>query len=565
MIKRVAFLLMMLGVCVQAQTPMYFPIIYVSNTNFVPALSSNAVIIAYGAQTFISQQANDFLAISNPANSAQMIAVFDGLDSGGVSKVGTAYCWVTNPYTWFLQSTNPIFQGVGSGNIRDDSFFYDTAIGKYVLFYTEITSLSPVFHSVICRATSPVGADGFSTISFTPDPDNPKLSYLNDETTVSQGDVLKLSPTLWKMLYAYRTLSLTEPGLREAYSPNGSNAWVSFGQDAFTPYANSFYEFHHSLFVGTNIVTFCEMGLDSGLGRWLTTMIVATNIFATNKLAQLDLNTLNQTGWAFYTNRPFGMIVTPDYFYIGAQGYFAYCCAELAFNYGTNNYSTYIFSGTQPLALGGSTISIPKQVTPLINFTNFTDSFIGSGDLASHFATSESYWFTMDVNATIGLSSSGAYFSEAAGGPSEYYARFRPLIPTNQTVSIVVGKGTITSNPQVGVILAATVSPTLALYEARYIEGTGFIVYRFGPDFNTFYQVGTAASLTLANNDTMTATYSVSGSTVTITMFQNGVQKLQVTDSAGTAILNGGYVGVYLFSDTPSPTSNYTIKSMTAH
>ena len=200
------------------------------------------------------------------------------------------------------------------------------------------------------------------------------------------------------------------------------------------------------------------------------------------------------------------------------------------------------------------------------------DRFVGSaGAITGHTADSLDTWGPSGT--TLSIDGSGAAYSPAPTTPGYDFAGISSWTPpgTDYSASIVLGanarnlvnvglvlRGTSASVGNLDaylVYLTVGTPDTLDIYHETKVSGSNTLVQ----------EVGTQQTLgsSFAAGDTWTAT--IAGTvTPVITVFRNGTQVYQATDSSGTVIATAGHPGFMIVEPNGGDASSAVISTMWA-
>jgi len=193
-------------------------------------------------------------------------------------------------------------------------------------------------------------------------------------------------------------------------------------------------------------------------------------------------------------------------------------------------------------------------ITAIASTTDLFDAFPGAaGDLASHTSGSGATWSGSGV---LSLNGSGAVYT--SGTFTEGTMPVSSWTPpgTDYAVWFVVGADFATgvgtgSNP-VGVSLRVQGSSgSQSYYFAQvYYTGSQFKLQVYRWDGSAYHQVGTTQTLSsVVAGDTFMVTVAGAGSTVTLTVSQNGMNVFSGTDTASGRITTAGIVALRINVD----------------
>jgi hypothetical protein len=207
--------------------------------------------------------------------------------------------------------------------------------------------------------------------------------------------------------------------------------------------------------------------------------------------------------------------------------------------------------------------SITQDTTVTLTVTaadGLLDTFMGTGLLSANNADTGQAWGPTfgesDFDSFLTVDN-GVLFTTNTVGSDAAVA----FASDDASVTVKV-LGTIVSTPDIGLALRCAGEGNGIGYQGRFLLGSGWQIF-----FNangTQTQLGSNVAGTLNNGDVIRFTASGSGATVTLTLFQNGTQVAQSTDSGSSRLTATGNVGIGMFNPGGASTTNYQATRMTA-
>jgi hypothetical protein len=223
-----------------------------------------------------------------------------------------------------------------------------------------------------------------------------------------------------------------------------------------------------------------------------------------------------------------------------------------------------------PASTGAKTISVTNNggLTDPVSLTYtavtvMTDNFTGTSLLTAHTADTGQTWAVLQTGVAIQQRvASGSVYHDTLS--AEACSSFTPDA-ANHEATITIIKQAISGAPEIGMWLRATIDATNPRgYMGRFLEGSGYQFYRLDAGVS-YAQIGSNTAGSLSNGDTLRFTVSGTGASVTLTLYKNGTQVAQVTDSNASRITANGKVGIHLWDPANSAgASNYRIDKLVA-
>lgn len=225
------------------------------------------------------------------------------------------------------------------------------------------------------------------------------------------------------------------------------------------------------------------------------------------------------------------------------------------------------FGNQAQIALGVGTIpqNIPSPgptTTPTPPPSSLLDTFAGTSLLSAHTANTGQTW-NQSLGDTVGYDTylnvnSGVLYNSATAAGSDAGVAY-----TSDDVSETVHVQTIVGNPEVGLDIRLNGPNNVNGYLGRFVNGTGWQFYWVAGSGPTYVQLGSNVAGTLSDGDIIRLTASGAGATVTLTLYQNGSQVAQTTDTGASRYTTTGYVGAHLYNPGGLTTTNYQLTEIT--
>ncbi len=186
------------------------------------------------AYDFRGSVITESIILVDPADASKLIMFFGGFQKdagGGLSGVGRATANRSDPFTWTVSGTQPVFApnavsgAWDDGYVQPDDVIYVASEGRMYLYYTGDATVGGDANDQIGLATSTDNG-----LTWTRYGDKPVLPYAFPyETSVSVGPVFREDATHWYMLYSHHAGSSNlYPGYKIAMSPDGIE-WTKTG------------------------------------------------------------------------------------------------------------------------------------------------------------------------------------------------------------------------------------------------------------------------------------------------------------------------------------------------